>query len=135
MLLPLYARRGRFWQLIDSYAGPATIICFVLLFIPLLKSSGQFYFGVATLRDTFGSLLGESLRQPPAGSVIFDNLDRMIPNLSGHLAAVGAPLVIACMGVAAVWLLAVSIRGATRILSCWPLFSAALRRLLAAGLS
>ena len=89
MLLPLYARRGRFWQLIDSYAGPATIICFVLLFIPLLKSSGQFYFGVATLRDTFGSLLGESLRQPPAGSVIFDNLDRMIPNLSGHLAAVG----------------------------------------------
>jgi 4-amino-4-deoxy-L-arabinose transferase-like glycosyltransferase len=94
MLMPLYARRGRFWHLIDSYAGPAVIICFVFLFIPLLKSAGQFYFGVATLRDTFGSLFGESLRQPPAGSFIFDNLDRMIPDVSAHLAAVAAPLVI-----------------------------------------
>jgi hypothetical protein len=112
MLVPLYARRGRFWHLIDSYAGPAIIICFVLLFIPLLKSAGQFYFGVATLRDTFGSLFGESLRQPPAGSFVFNNLDRLIPDLSAHLAAVAAPLVIACMGVAAVWLLVLSIRGA-----------------------
>ncbi len=46
MLLPLYAGRGRFWHLIDSFAGPATIICFVFLVIPLLKSWDQSYFGV-----------------------------------------------------------------------------------------
>lgn len=113
MLIVLYGRKGRFWELIDSYAGPAIIICFVLLLIPLLKSAGQFYFGVATLRDTFGSLLGESLRQPPVGPLVFDTLDRMIPDFSGHLAAIVAPAVTACMGAAAVWLLVLSLRGAS----------------------
>src|SRR4051812_8289840 len=33
LLLPLYTRRERFWQLIDSFAGPAIVIPFVLLLI------------------------------------------------------------------------------------------------------
>ena len=69
LLLPLYARRDRFWELIDSLAGPTIVIAFVLLVIPLSKSAGQFYFGVKTLSETTGSLVGESFRQPPLGTV------------------------------------------------------------------
>ena len=75
LLLPLYARNRRFWELVDSLAGPTIVIAFVLLAIPLSKSAGQFYFGVKTLSETTGSLVSESLRQPPVGSALMDALD------------------------------------------------------------
>lgn len=95
--LPLYAKRQRFWDLIDSFAGPAIILCFVLLFIPLTKSAGQFYFGVASLKDTFGSLWYESLRNVPAAS-----------------AGDAAVWLLVMMAAGASWLWFRSIRGADR---------------------
>jgi hypothetical protein len=109
LLLPFYARRGRFWELIDSLAGPTIVIAFVLLVIPLSKSAGQFYFGVKTLSETTASLVGESFRQPPLGQWLMDALDarmgwmffeeKIIPVLFFAVVAVAA------------WLLFQSIRG------------------------
>jgi hypothetical protein len=75
LLLPLYARKGRFWELVDCLAGPTIVIAFVLLVIPLSKSAGQFYFGVKTLSETTASLVSESLRQAPVGTALFDAID------------------------------------------------------------
>jgi hypothetical protein len=78
LLLPLYARRGRFWELMDSLAGPSVVIAFILLVVPLSKSAGQFYFGVKALSETVGSLAGESLRQGKAASAMMSALDQQM---------------------------------------------------------
>jgi len=62
LLLPVYAKRSQFWDLMDGYAGPAAVICFVFLVIPLTKSAGEVYFGAPTLTETVASLVGQSLR-------------------------------------------------------------------------
>ncbi len=95
LLLPLYFRRRRFWEFIDAYAGPASVICFVFLLIPLLKSEGQFYFGVPTLQETFGSLVYESL-----------------PRSAEKISLACVPLVVV-LSITAAWLWFVSIRGAS----------------------
>jgi hypothetical protein len=111
LLLPLYARRGRFWELIDSLAGPTIVIAFILLIVPLAKSAGQFYFGVKSLSETTGSLVGESLRQPTLGKILLDALDARMGWM--FLEERVIPVLFFAVVVVAVWLLFRTVRGAS----------------------
>jgi hypothetical protein len=86
--IPIYARRKRFWELIQSYAVPALVISFAILVIPISKSAGQFYYGATTLRDTVSSLVNESVPDTP-------------PYLAGHVVPIAFFLAVAL----GVWLL------------------------------
>jgi hypothetical protein len=113
LLIPEYARRRRFWQLIDGYAGPAAVVCFVLLFLPLSKfSPGEFYFGVAKLSETSASLLGESLWQPFGGLFLIDALTSVAPGAREFFIEKFAPTLFAAISIAAAWLFIRRHRGA-----------------------
>lgn len=114
LLLLFYTRCGRFWELIDSFAGPAIVIPFVLLLVPLTRSAGQFYFGVKSLAETTGSLLGESVRQPIGGTLVFDVLGRSMPNFWDVLVEWIIPTVLFGIAITAVWFLFDGVRNDNR---------------------
>ena len=111
LLLPLYARNRRFWELVDSLGGPTIVLAFVLLVVPLSKSAGQFYFGVKTLSETTGSLVSESFRQPPVGSALMDALDARMGWM--FLEEKIIPVLFWGASVAAFWLMLQVSRGAS----------------------
>lgn len=96
LLLPLYARERRIWDLIDEYAGPSVVIAFLFAIIPLSKGAGQFYFGVSTLRESAATLLGESV------GIVTNRLPALEAFLLDHL----IPLLFAVFALALPWLLA-----------------------------
>ena len=103
VLIPEYARQRRFWQFVDGYAGPAAVVCFVLLFLPLSKfSSDEFYFGVAKLSETTASLLGESIWQPFGGLFVIDILTQVAPRAREFFIDTFAPGLFVVIGIAAV---------------------------------
>jgi hypothetical protein len=106
VLIPEYARQRRFWQFVDGYAGPAAVVCFVLLFLPLSKfSSDEFYFGVAKLSETTASLLGESIWQPFGGLFVIDMLTQVAPRAREFFIDTFAPGLLVVIAIAAVWLM------------------------------
>ncbi|HYI92669.1 MAG TPA: hypothetical protein VEX68_03930, partial [Bryobacteraceae bacterium] len=117
VLIPEYARQGRFWELIDGYAGPAAVICFVLLFLPLSKfSSDEFYFGVAKLSETTASLLGESLWQPFGGLFLIDALTQVAPRAREFFINTLSAGLLIVIGFSAVWLMTRRQRGMEALL-------------------
>jgi hypothetical protein len=104
LLIPEYARQRRFWQLIDEFAGPAVIVAFVILFLPLSKIQGnEFYFGVAKLSETVASLLGESLWQPVGGLYWLGWLTDWTPSARELVIETIAPAAFAGIALAAMW--------------------------------
>ena len=96
--IPIYARKDRFWDLVQSYALPAIVISFVILVIPISKSAGQFYYGATTLarhRQQSCKRIGRRC----ASVCRFENrTDRVLPrNDIGHLAARPAQRRSACV--------------------------------------
>ncbi len=68
-LLLAFAVRLRFWRRLDAYLGPAIIIAFLFLILPLAKlENGSFYVGHLTWRASVGELLEGSFRYSPLRS-------------------------------------------------------------------
>jgi hypothetical protein len=73
ILLILAAQAGirGIWSITDRFAGPAVIIAFLFLVLPLAKATGEeYYYGAKTLRDSVGSLLDASLLHTPERSLL-----------------------------------------------------------------
>ena len=63
MILLVIAMRGRFWTVVDNYGGPAVIIAFLFLVLPLARSTPEhFYLGVNSLGESIDSLWDGSFR-------------------------------------------------------------------------
>jgi hypothetical protein len=105
LLIPAFIRQRRFWQLIDSFAGPAVVVAFVLLFLPLSKIQGnEFYFGVSKLPETVASLLGESVWQSFGGLLWIDWLSARAPSARPFLIDVVVPAVFGAVTLATAWM-------------------------------
>jgi hypothetical protein len=72
-LLLFAAPRGaaRLWPVLDRFGGPALVIAFLFLVLPLSKATGEnYYYGAKSLDDTVSSLFDASLLHTPERSLM-----------------------------------------------------------------
>jgi hypothetical protein len=63
IILLIISLRGRFWTVVDNYGGPALILAFLFLVLPLARSTPEhFYLGVNSLGESIDSLWDASFR-------------------------------------------------------------------------
>ena len=63
VILLVIETRGRFWTVVDEYGGPAVIIGFLFLVLPLARSTPEhFYLGANSLGESIDSLWDASFR-------------------------------------------------------------------------